>query len=163
MATATGVFINFDSLKDIKEKFKNLSADAAKDVGAVLRTGADSIASLARQNLSGVEYNENDYQKPLEKLYAKTNNITDLKQRGIGVNVVSLLSYEVVANRPYAAYIEFGTGGAVKIPAGVEDYAIQFKKRNPQNISMKANPYLFPALFQIKPQIIQDIEDVLTN
>ena len=51
MATATGVFINFDSLKEIKEKFKNLSADAAKDVDAILRVSTDSIADLAQKNL----------------------------------------------------------------------------------------------------------------
>ena len=162
MAKASGVFINFDSIKEIKEKFKNLSEDAAKDVDAILEISAQNIATLAKQNLSGVVYNPNDYNLPLEKLYAKTDNITDLKQ-SIGVVAKAINNYEVVATMPYAAYIEFGTGGAVKIPAGVEDYAIQFKKRNPQNISMKANPYLFPALFQIKPQIIQDIQDVLTN
>lgn len=161
MATATGVFINFDSLKEIKEKFKNLSEDAAKDVDAILRVSADSIADLAQKNLSGVVYNANDYKLPIEKLYARNNDIADLKQ-SIGVNPIAINNYEVYAKMPYAAYIEFGTGGAVKIPAGVEDYAIQFKKPNRQNISMKANPYLFPALFAIKPQIIQDIEDVLT-
>ena len=162
MATASGIFINFDSLKEIKEKFKNLSADAAKDVDAILEVSAQNIATLAKQNLQGVNYNPNDYQKPLEKAYAKQNNITDLFQ-SIGVVAKAINNYEVVATMPYAAYIEFGTGGAVKIPKGVEDYAIQFKKLNRLNLSMKANPYLFPALFQIKPQIIQDIKDVLTN
>lgn len=161
MATASGVFINFDSLKEIKEKFKNLSAEAANDVDSILQKSAESIVLLALQNLSGVNYNPNDYEKPLEKLYAKTNDITDLKQ-SIKVVPKSINNYTIEVRMPYAAYVEFGTGGAVKIPAGVEDYAIQFKKRNPKNISMKANPYLFPALFQIKPQILQDIEDVLT-
>ena len=72
------------------------------------------------------------------------------------------MNYEVVSTMPYAAYVEFGTGGAVKIPAGVEDYAIQFKKPNKKNISMKANPYLFPAFFELKPTIIQDIKDIIT-
>jgi HK97 gp10 family phage protein len=162
MSKSPGIFVSFDGLKELKEKFKNLQTDAAKDVDSVLRTGADTIASKARQNLQGVVYNPDDYKKPLEKLYAKTNNITDLFQRGIGVNPVSFLSYEVVADMPYAAYVEFGTGGAVRIPQGVEDYAIQFKKPNRLNISMKANPYLFPAFFEQKPIIIQDIKDILT-
>jgi HK97 gp10 family phage protein len=161
MAKSPGIFLSFDGLKELKEKFKNLQTDAAKDVDAVLRTGADTIASKARQNLQGVVYNPDDYKKPLEKLYAKTNNITDLYQK-IGVNANGTMSYEVVSTMPYAAYIEFGTGGAVKIPSGVEDYAIQFKKPNRLNISMKANPYLFPAFFEQKPLIIQDIKDVLT-
>ena len=126
MATATGVFINFDSLKEIKEKFKNLSEDAAKDVDAILRVSADSIADLAQKNLSGVVYNANDYKLPIEKLYARNNDIADLKQ-SIGVNAIAINNYEVVAKMPYAAYIEFGTGGKVTIPAGYEQFASQFK------------------------------------
>jgi HK97 gp10 family phage protein len=161
MATSPGIFISFDGLKELKEKFKNLQTDAAKDVDAVLEVSAQNIATKAKQNLSGVTYNPNDYRKPLEKLYAVTDNITDLKQ-SIGVKNNGVMNYEVVATMPYAAYVEFGTGGAVRIPNGVEDYAIQFKKPNRLNISMKANPYLFPAFFEQKPIIIQDIKDILT-
>jgi HK97 gp10 family phage protein len=161
MAKSTGIFVSFDGLKELKEKFKNLQTDAAKDVDAVLSVSAENIATKAKQNLSGVTYNAKDYKKPLEKLYAVTDDINSLKQ-SIGVNRNSLMNYEVVATMPYAAYVEFGTGGAVNIPAGVEDYAIQFKKPNRLNISMKANPYLFPAFFEQKPIIIQDIKDILT-
>jgi len=161
MAISPGIFISFDGLKELKEKFKNLQTDAAKDVDSILEVSAQNIATLAKQNLQGVNYNPNDYQKPLEKAYAAQNDITDLYQ-SIGVVAKGINNYEVVATMPYAAYVEFGTGGAVKIPAGVEDYAIQFKKPNRLNISMKANPYLFPAFFEQKPIIIQDIKDILT-
>jgi len=161
MAKSHGIFISFDGLKELKEKFKNLQMEAAKDVDAVLSVSAENIATKAKQNLSGVTYNANDYKKPLEKLYAITDDINNLKQ-SIGVKNNGVMNYEVVAIMPYAAYIEFGTGGAVKIPAGVEDYAIQFKKPNRLNISMKANPYLFPAFFEQKPIIIQDLKDILT-
>jgi hypothetical protein len=161
MATSPGITINFDGLQELKSRFKNLDSELAKDVDAVLEVSAQNIAKLAKQNLQGVTYNAKDYLKPLEKLYAKTNNITDLYQK-IGVKANGIMNYEVVATMPYAAYIEFGTGGAVKIPAGVEDYAIQFKKPNRLNISIKANPYLFPALFELKPTILQDIKDIIT-
>jgi len=161
MATSPGITINFEGLEELKGRFKNLDSELAKDVDAVLEVSAQNIAKLAKQNLQGVTYNAKDYLKPLEKLYAKTNNITDLYQK-IGVKTNGIMNYEVVATMPYAAYVEFGTGGAVKIPAGVEDYAIQFKKPNRLNISMKANPYLFPAFFELKPTIIQDIKDIIT-
>jgi HK97 gp10 family phage protein len=161
MATSPGITINFEGLEELKGRFKNLDNELAKDVDAVLEVSAQNIAKLAKQNLQGVTYNAKDYLKPLEKLYAKTNNITDLYQK-IGVKANGVMNYEVVVTMPYAAYVEFGTGGAVKIPAGVEDYAIQFKKPNRLNISMKANPYLFPAFFELKPTIIQDIKDIIT-
>jgi HK97 gp10 family phage protein len=161
MAKSPGIFISFDGLKELKEKFKNLQTDAAKDLDAVLEVSAQNIATKAKQNLSGVTYNSKDYKKPLEKLYAEINDINSLKLN-INAKPISFLSYEVVSTIPYAAYVEFGTGGAVNIPAGVKDYAIQFKKPNRLNISMKANPYLFPAFFEQKPIIIQDIKDILT-
>jgi HK97 gp10 family phage protein len=161
MAKSPGIFISFDGLKELKGKFKNLQTEAVKDVDAVLSVSAENIATKAKQNLSGVTYNVNDYKKPLEKLYAVTDDINNLKQ-SIGVKNNGVMNYEVVATMPYAAYVEFGTGGAVRIPNGVEDYAIQFKKPNRLNISMKANPYLFPAFFEQKPIIIQDIKDILT-
>jgi HK97 gp10 family phage protein len=161
MATSPGININFEGLEELKGKFKNLDSQLAKEVDAVLEVSAQNIATKAKQNLSGVTYNPNDYKKPLEKLYAVTDDINNLKQ-SIGVKANAIMNYEVVATMPYAAYVEFGTGGAVKIPAGVENYAIQFKKPNKKNISMKANPYLFPAFFELKPTIIQDIKDIIT-
>ena len=161
MATSPGITINFEGLEELKGRFKNIDIELAKDVDAVLSVSAENIATKAKQNLSGVTYNAKDYKKPLEKLYAVTDDINNLKQ-SINAKPISFLSYEVVSTIPYAAYVEFGTGGAVKIPAGVEDYAIQFKKPNRLNISMKANPYLFPAFFELKPTIIQDIKDIIT-
>ena len=37
------------------------------------------------------------------------------------------LTWDAFATASYAAYMEFGTGGKVKIPAGFEQYAAQFK------------------------------------
>lgn len=162
MAKASGVNISFEGLKELKEKFKNLSEDAAKDVDAIISGTCDEIVELARRNLAGGELNPNDFQKPLEKLFAVTDNINNLKGR-IGVNPRQFLNYTIVADSPYAAYVEFGTGGAVKIPAGLEDYAIQFKKPNRQNISMPARPYLFPAFFEKQKEIVPLIIEVLTT
>lgn len=37
--------------------------------------------------------------------------------------------FGVGSNASYAAYVEFGTGGKVRIPSGYEDYAAQFKNK----------------------------------
>lgn len=45
------------------------------------------------------------------------------------INAISYgkLTHAVVVNVTYGAYIEFGTGGKVSIPAGYESYAAEFK------------------------------------
>lgn len=54
------------------------------------------------------------------------------------------LDYELVAPIRYAAYVEFGTGAKVNVPAGYEEYALQFKGTR-QVPGMRARPYLIPG------------------
>jgi len=43
---------------------------------------------------------------------------------------------------PYAAYIEFGTGGAVEIPEGWEEIAAAFKGKGIRKVNIQAQPFL---------------------
>lgn len=45
----------------------------------------------------------------------------------------------------YSPYIEFGTGGLVDVPAGLEDYAIKFKGSGIKEVNIPPHPYLIPA------------------
>jgi len=51
----------------------------------------------------------------------------------------------IFANAPYAAYVEFGTGGKVSIPKGFEQIAIKFKGRGIKEVNIRPQPYLIPA------------------
>ena len=51
----------------------------------------------------------------------------------------------IFANAPYAAYVEFGTGGAVSIPKGFDQLAIKFKGKGIKQINLRPKPYLIPA------------------
>jgi len=51
----------------------------------------------------------------------------------------------IFANAPYAAYVEFGTGGAVSIPKGFDQLAIKFKGKGVKQINLRPQPYLIPA------------------
>ena len=51
----------------------------------------------------------------------------------------------IFANAPYAAYVEFGTGGAVSIPKGFDQLAIKFKGKGIKQINLRPQPYLIPA------------------
>ncbi len=73
----------------------------------------------------------------------------------------SALNWYVSAQKEYAAYVEFGTGGLVDVPAGLEDYAIQFKGRGIKKINMRAQPYLFPAYFEETRELIKRLKQEL--
>jgi HK97 gp10 family phage protein len=51
----------------------------------------------------------------------------------------------VSVNAPYAAYVEFGTGGLVEIPQGWEEMAGQFKGQGKRKVNLPARPFLIPA------------------
>lgn len=58
------------------------------------------------------------------------------------------LEGEVTVGVDYAPYIEFGTGGLVDVPEGLESYAIQFKGRGVKQVNLTARPFLFPAFYK---------------
>ena len=54
----------------------------------------------------------------------------------------------IFANAPYAAFVEFGTGGKVSIPKGFEQIAIKFKGKRIKQINLRPQPYLIPSYLQ---------------
>lgn len=66
----------------------------------------------------------------------------------------------------YAPYVEFGTGGMVNVPAGLEDYAIQFKGKGIKQVNLPPRPFFFPAFYRETPKLIERINkglEKLTN
>jgi HK97 gp10 family phage protein len=67
----------------------------------------------------------------------------------------------IFANAPYAAYIEFGTGGEVSIPKGFESIASEFKGKGIKKINIKPQPYLIPAYLIGITQYRKKLNEVL--
>lgn len=61
---------------------------------------------------------------------------------------VNGLNAEVGFTANYAAYVEFGTGGMVDVPSGLEEYAIQFKGAGIKQVNLPARPFLFNSAFE---------------
>jgi len=61
----------------------------------------------------------------------------------------------------YAPYVEFGTGAKVKVPKGLEDYAMQFKGKGLRNVNLPARPFLFPAVQKNGKQFIENIKKLV--
>jgi phage gpG-like protein len=76
---------------------------------------------------------------------------------------VEFLTWELVAQVDYAAYVEFGTGGKefVKIPPGLESYAANFKGKGIRKVNLPARPYFFPSVFAYNIEIAKGIKDIL--
>lgn len=64
------------------------------------------------------------------------------------------LTVVMVATAPYAAYQEFGTGGRVSVPKGMEELARQFKGRGLRNINLAPQPFMFPAWDRERKQFV---------
>jgi hypothetical protein len=73
----------------------------------------------------------------------------------------SKISFGGDAEIGYAAYLEFGTGGNVSIPAGFEDLAIQFKGKGIKQINIKPQPYLIPAFLTGSENYKKEVERIL--
>lgn len=61
----------------------------------------------------------------------------------------------------YAPYIEFGTGGMVDIPKGLEAEAGQFKGRGVRQVNMKAQPFFFAPFFEEKNNLLKRLQKIL--
>jgi phage gpG-like protein len=69
----------------------------------------------------------------------------------------------IVAAKKYAAFVEFGTGALVNVPAGLEDYAIQFKGKGIKQVNLPARPFLFNSFFEEKQSLLDNIKKVIAK
>lgn len=75
------------------------------------------------------------------------------------------LTWKVLVNStglaPYAAYVEFGTGGEVEVPEEMKDMAIKFKGKGIRKVDRRAQPYLYPAYIKGRKQYLKDLQTEL--
>jgi len=58
----------------------------------------------------------------------------------------------------YSPYIEFGTGGLVDVPAGLEDYAMKFKGAGIKQVNLFPRPFLIPAFKKHTALMLAELE-----
>mgnify|MGYP006921301982 CR=1 FL=1 len=133
---------------DIGKLLKQIDAfgeDAQRLSVAVTNTTADGIVSNAKQKVV-VDLGQ------LRQSIGKTN-------ASIGNN----RSF-IFASAPYAAYVEFGTGGTVSVPKGFEEIAIKFKGKGIKQINLRPRPFLIPsyliALASYGPKLVKTLESL---
>ena len=58
----------------------------------------------------------------------------------------------------YAPYMEFGTGGLVDVPSGLEDYAMKFKGTGIKQVNLFPRPFLIPAFKKHTTKMLEELE-----
>lgn len=137
---AKGFTVSLEGLDGTINRLKEKERDVRAEVETAIKAAGTKTVLGASQNLSR-------YGGGLGNL------LNSISSNGSGLKV------EIVAAKFYAPYVEFGTGSKVKVPSGLEDYAMQFfvsgKGRLP------ARPYLFPAFFVQKEVLLKRIKEIL--
>jgi len=137
-----GFYIDLEGLQPVLAKLKGMGKDVDDIVADELEITARTIERKAAQRVP-----------------------KDMGGSGLAGSItsgkVNDLNWEVVAQKTYAPYVEFGTGGLVDVPAGLEDYAIQFKGRGIRKVNMRARPYFFPSYFEETRELIKRLKEEL--
>ena len=101
--------VSLNGIKELENKLNNLTTALKEDVGNEIASSANTIRNgairLAPVNLGGL-------------------------RNSIATDKVNELTYTIAANASYAAYVEFGTGPQVNVPADFKSYAQQFKGKS---------------------------------
>ena len=93
---------------------------------------------------------------------------TGALQRSINWKEVGKISYELRADVPYAAFVEFGTGPYVivnKYDSYWQDIAMPFKSPNPSpnNKKIQAQPFFYPTVNKNISKLKNRIKTILSK
>ena len=145
---ADHISFKIEGLDALIQRIGKLPIEIEKEVANEVNASALAIQSQARRTVA--------------------SNSTD-KGRLLGsIQLESILRdkriiYTVGSKLKYAPYVEFGTGGLVNVPAGYEDFAIQFKGKGIRKVNLRARPYLIPAFENQIPILRKNIQKVIKN
>ena len=143
---ANDVSFKIEGLDALIKRLGKLPIEIEKEVAEEVNASALAIQSKAKKSVAA--------------------NSTDNGTLLGSIQLVSVLKdkrilYTVGSRLKYAPYVEFGTGGTVNVPAGYEDFAIQFKGKNGRVRNFNADPFFYPAVFKQRQELPKRIEKTL--
>ncbi len=68
--------------------------------------------------------------------------------KGNRIDVSRSMNKRLFNEVEYSPYVEFGTGGLVNVPEGLEEIAIQFKGAGIRQVNLPARPFFFAPFFE---------------
>lgn len=98
--------------------------------------------------------------------YAKSEVVANFGKLGQSIKSVEVdkLHWNIEAGgtiAPYAAYVEFGTGGLVQVPDEMKEIAIKFKGKGIKQVNLRARPFLYPSLLRGRKEYLEKLEKLL--
>jgi HK97 gp10 family phage protein len=145
---ADQILFRIEGLDALIKRMGKLAPEIAKEVAMEVNASALAIQSKARRSVAS---NSTDKGRLVGSIQLKE------------VNTGDKIMYTVGSRLKYAPYVEFGTGGTVNVPAGYEDFAIQFKGKGIRKINLRPRPYLIPAFESEIPILRKNIQNVIKN
>jgi HK97 gp10 family phage protein len=142
---ADQILFRIEGLDALITRLGKLAPEIAKEVAMEVNASALAIQSKARRD---VVVDNSTLRSSIQ-----------LKE----INRGDKIMYTVGSRLKYAPYVEFGTGGTVNVPAGYEDFAIQFKGKGIRKINLRPRPYLIPAFESEIPILRKNIQNVIKN
>jgi len=142
---ADHISFKIEGLDDLIKRMGKLAPKISKEVALEVNASALAIQSKARRAV------------PVDNGILR--NSIQLKE----INKGDKIMYTVGSALKYAPYVEFGTGGEVIVPAGYEDFAIQFKGKGIRKVNLRPRPYLIPAFENEIPVLRKNIQNVIKN
>lgn len=121
-------------------ELNEIGVDISDQIDAITQSNAQEIEANAKANA------------PVDKGFLRNQISTE--KRGDAL-------YGVVANAPYSAYMEFGTGGEVEVPDELREIAEQFRGNGVRTINIAPRPFLYPAFVRGRQQYLKDMENFI--
>jgi len=124
------------NISNLLKQIDSFGVDAERLAVAITNSTAENMVTDAQQKIT-------------------TNKSIDTGQLRLSIGkTTARVGYNksfFFANAPYAAYVEFGTGGLVSIPKGFEAMASAFRGKGIKKINLPARPFFIPAYLQNIP------------
>ena len=130
-------------LDKVYKDFNKLSKEVHKKVGIVTKANAMEISADAKKNA----------RKDFGKLAQGISYEKDEKT----------FNYKIFAREKYSAFVEFGTGGMVKVPTELTKIASEFIGKGVKEVNLPARPFLYPAFVKGRAQYLDDLNDLLNK
>lgn len=145
---ANDVSFKIEGLDALIKRLGKLPIEIEKEVAEEVNASALAIQSKAKKSVAANSIDNGT-------LLGSIQLVSVLKDKRI--------LYTVGSRLKYAPYVEFGTGGTVSVPAGYEDFAIQFKGKGIRKVNLRPRPYLIPAFESEMPILRKNIQKVIKN
>ena len=137
------VKVNLIGFKELKAKIDAAPENLKKEISAEVQFAGERFTELAR------------------KAVAKDTGQLAGSIRPVKVND---LTVEVVVQKHYAPYVEWGTITKVQVPSELAAYAMQFKGKGlRKNGGMLPRPFFFKQIPQVRKETIEHIENILQD